>query len=761
MNMKSVSSKLRGIGLAALVMSVAAGAGAQTYTATDLGTLPGGSYSSATGINNSGQVVGHAEVSTSTFGQHPFLYSGGTMIDLGTLPGACGCYTFESATGINNSGQIVGNSDYQNSFGSSHPFLYSGGTMIDLGTLPDTYAPTSYAYSLNDTGQVAGWSNTGSVANVASHAFLYSDGVMTDLGTLKGGPSSFAYGINNNGQVVGQAYTPSSIGEVGHAFLYSAGGMIDLGTFGGFWSSAFGINNRGQVVGQAETATGFQYQHAFVYGGGTMVDLGTLPAPFVQSTALAINNSGQVVGYSDNAAGLKHAFLYSDGTMTDLNSLVNTFPTGVYLTDADGINDLGQIAANGSNGHAYLLTPGNSPGILTVLNPFLSYTSPAVAPPTLDVPTVMSSRAASSLAADGESAVVLTYQSNSPLPVTFALSAGLTPGTAVGSLGPFDPNYLVNPVPVTSNSQTYQVTTPTSGPDAAGKYVFLALLWAPNAMPVPNVALANLAVTAAQQGRSGVSQASVALDPPPVLLVHGIWSSAAGAGFTPGSNGFYDWVAPKYPQNLIFPVDYGPESSKAFNDPSIQNVLLSSMTDALAKAAAAGMAARTVDVVAHSMGGLVARYFMSQGPPSPSPDLLPNPVHKLITIGTPHLGSSLATTLDANQGNLPGPVLLLYPELLLWCPLSNCTLGSLMGAFGHQVGAGTQSLEPNSTALGELSPSNEFAAIVGQAPTSPISLTEGLLDALIGAFVPGQHHCYFLDEDHHRSAPAANRHGPH
>jgi probable HAF family extracellular repeat protein len=56
-------------------------------------------------------------------------YSGGKMIDLGTLPGG----THSWATGINNKGQIVGYSTIAS--GQTHAFLYSGGTMIDLGTL--------------------------------------------------------------------------------------------------------------------------------------------------------------------------------------------------------------------------------------------------------------------------------------------------------------------------------------------------------------------------------------------------------------------------------------------------------------------------------------------------------------------------------------------------------------------------------------------------------------------------------------------------
>jgi probable HAF family extracellular repeat protein len=307
------------------------------YTLTDLGT---GSY--ATAINNNGQVVGSFFDTASGF-PHAFLYSNGSMTDLGTLPNL----NVSRASGINNNGQVVGVSYHETNFdifGPYHAFLYSNGSMTDLG------GQDSLATAINNNSQVAGFAHSG---NGGYHAFLYSNGSMTDLGTL-GGSNSYAYGINDNGQVVGWSDFIDSAGNFTyHAFLYSNGSMTDLDTLWG--SGANGINSDGQVVG-------WNGPHAFLYSNGSMTDLGTLGT---SSTANSINNKGQVVGNSyTKTNGPSHAFIYDGGSMLDLNNLISS-GSGWTLQDATGINDLGQIVGIRVNAQgltdAFLLTPTTVP----------------------------------------------------------------------------------------------------------------------------------------------------------------------------------------------------------------------------------------------------------------------------------------------------------------------------------------------------------------------------------------------------------------
>lgn len=260
-------------------------------TMHNLGTL-GGSYSEAYGINSIGQIVGAASTTAGTV--HAFFYDS-KMQDLGTPSGT----DQSEAHDINDSGQIVGGAWTSGLL--SRAFLYDG-TIHDLGTLGGDEA---FAYGINNSGQIVGWA-----CGYSNHdrAFLY-DGTMQGIAEEGSGDiwgMSYAYCINNLGQVAG--YYASSL----HAFMYD-GTMHDIGQLPGAWTTAaLAINDHGWIVGRAVRGSDNHDNHAFVYDGTTMADLNGLidhASGWTLTEAYGINDSGQIVGNGVNALGQSHAFL--------------------------------------------------------------------------------------------------------------------------------------------------------------------------------------------------------------------------------------------------------------------------------------------------------------------------------------------------------------------------------------------------------------------------------------------------------------------
>ena len=336
--------------------------------------------------------------------------------------------------------------------------------------------------------------------------------------------------------------------------------------------------------------------------------------------------------------------------------------------------------------------------------------------------------AATAFSADGRSAVLVAINSTSQSPVTFTVNAG--------RLTPFSKNYLLNSV---EGSLTSLPVAPALSPCDAAGCVFLALLWPPAEMPANAGSPPAVPITVqATQNSIALQSATVTLRPPPVLFVHGIWSSAAQAKFSKQSGGVRDWMRARYGHNHLAAVDYGALSNKSFGDSRVQAIFESSMYELLIDAAANGLTARTVDVVAHSMGGLVTRYFLSNFPRNST--VPPAPIHKLVGVGTPHQGSLLAAKLYGKKSQLTatnGLGLLMevycanaFPEII------PCTLGGVLLAQGKSVDSAVQSLAPGSSELQSLSSSNVFDAIVGVAPSD--SGSERVLNGLIGGFIPSE-----------------------
>ncbi|MCC7408110.1 MAG: DUF3466 family protein [Phycisphaeraceae bacterium] len=296
---------------------------------------PGGLGSEARAVNEAGQVAGYG----ATLAGHTeaFLWTpDGSAFNLGTY----GDDRDSIASGINDSGEVVGTSNVW--VGADEPnraFIWSEEDgMRLLGSLDDDWNQ-AFAEDINNNREVVG-----SSTSTGFRAFLWTetDG-MHDLGTLGGG-ETHARAINELGEVAGDS---KDLHGYQHAFFWSETlGLVDLGTLANDMRS-FGldINDLGQVVGWSRSAN-LSEDRAFLWTEQDgMQDIGTLGG--TDSAACAINNLGQVVGYSYED-GLPRAFIWSpDSGILDLNDLVVPEADYFHLAVAFDINDAGQIVGYG------------------------------------------------------------------------------------------------------------------------------------------------------------------------------------------------------------------------------------------------------------------------------------------------------------------------------------------------------------------------------------------------------------------------------
>lgn len=197
-----------------------------------LQTLPGGTQDGGNAINNKGQITGSVHAANGQF--EVVIWESATSAPQ-VIPG------FGSASDINENGEVVGVVGANGFFWSPQP--QPNGTRTTI--LPLAGDELATPVSVNDAGQVVGWSSGGAAGQ---RAFIWT----ADSGSVAlGGGATHAGVINNAGEVLGLR----SVNGQQVAFRMSPAGVFtDLVLPGGGGFNPFDMNDDGDVVGVGDSS---------------------------------------------------------------------------------------------------------------------------------------------------------------------------------------------------------------------------------------------------------------------------------------------------------------------------------------------------------------------------------------------------------------------------------------------------------------------------------------------------------------------------
>jgi len=306
----------------------------------------------ASGINNVASVVG-----THPFGatQHAFIYSNGSLQDLGALGGAS---FFSSGAALNNvtfGKPALATGQSENAASQGEAFLWSGTNMIARG------GATTWGSGIDTVGDIAGRVSSGGQAYAI--AWLADGTILKPIDTtlISGANAIVSYSLS-------AAVTETDV----------AGFWIPSSNANGFYTAFNGVtwnnvsilplsgdttlvpralNDSRVVVGDSRSTTQTHAFAAFIQSisppNAKVAQLPTLGG--AQADALSINRFGAVAGWAQTATNQTHAVLWRPFTVNgstqykayDLNALA---PSGWTLGSSAGLNDSYQITGNGASG---------------------------------------------------------------------------------------------------------------------------------------------------------------------------------------------------------------------------------------------------------------------------------------------------------------------------------------------------------------------------------------------------------------------------
>jgi hypothetical protein len=223
-------------------------------------------------------------------------------------------------TGVSNTSVVLGY--YLDSNSNSHGFSMANGQFTSIDNPEGTSTTPTGA---NSSGTIVGYYFSSSLNSWL--AFSYSNGAFTTIGPDAGCINTYAFGINDLGEMAGQCETSSLL----EGWIYTGGQYKIVSVPGSDWSYASDINIHGLAT-MIWNKTGTDRVQSSIYDGTAFRNIDE-PNKF-NNYAWAINAAGNVaLSWTSGSSGY--------GALLIGQTYTNIQPTQCTSTSLTGINDKG------------------------------------------------------------------------------------------------------------------------------------------------------------------------------------------------------------------------------------------------------------------------------------------------------------------------------------------------------------------------------------------------------------------------------------